>query len=87
VAAAAAVLAVATVFHALNPLQRPNEGRPKTDSGLAALPVEAGRILADVPPADRFVVENLDLLQDFDVLTNFQTLQAMDQLARRDNDT
>ena len=38
------------------------------------------RIVRRVPPADRFVVENLDLFQDYDVMLDYPTLEAADQL-------
>ena len=40
------------------------------------------RVVQAVPQADRFVVENLDIFADYDVLENFDTLRAIAALER-----
>ena len=37
-------------------------------------------VLADVAEDDRLVVENLDLFEDYEVLANFATLEAIEEL-------
>ena len=40
-----------------------------------------------VPKEDRFVVENLDVFEDYDVLVRYQTLEALAALERQQPDT
>ncbi len=45
------------------------------------------RIFEAVPKEDRFVVENLDVFEDYDVLVRYQTLEALAALERQEPDT
>jgi len=55
------------------------------------LPHDGGRSpggpLADVPKADRFVVENLSFFRDYEVIENLETLQAIERLDDQDSGT
>ena len=86
---AAAITVAVWVFHATHPAGRPavNMVGLATPTGDDALPAELKRLVADVPQEDQFVVENLDLFEDYDVLTNFAALEALEQLERNMDDT
>jgi len=43
--------------------------------------------LADVPKADRFVVENLSFFRDYEVIENLETLKAIERLDDKDSGT
>jgi anti-sigma factor RsiW len=79
-AAAAAIAVAAWAWHLAGPA---TPGAPA--GGVVAgandnLPPEAREVVSRIDPADQFVVENLDLLQDYTVLEDFATLQAIDRL-------
>jgi len=76
-AAAAAAIILLVVPFALR------RGRPD-ESNRAANPTPdaalVNTMLKDVPQQDRFVVENLEFFQNYDVLANYETLEAVDRL-------
>jgi len=72
-AAAAAAAALLAVVLTHKPRQ-PSYGR-----GYQAGPRVAA-VLKDVPRKDLFLVENLDFFEDYEVVSNYETLEALDRL-------
>ncbi|NLF29399.1 MAG: hypothetical protein GX591_00770 [Planctomycetes bacterium] len=72
--AAAASIVVAVMLSIDEPAPRLAAGPPPSD------PLE--RVVQAMPQEDRFVVENLDIFADYDVLENFDTLEALAALER-----
>lgn len=79
-AAAAAIVLIAVAFHAMRPATPATTGGAGT---VAKANPAATDDLARVAQNDQFLVENLDLFQDYDVLKDFATLKAMDELERQ----
>jgi hypothetical protein len=77
-AAAAAILIAAIIWW----------GQPTTDTGpeitrpAPTQTPEPDVLLASIPPEDRPIAKNVDLLIDLDVLVHWETIQAMEQLER-----
>lgn len=84
-AAAAIVLAVLAFWSHGN---APQPGTPGNTGGMVAKnpPHESetdkiiNQALKNIPEQDRFAVENLDFFKDYDVLSDFDTLQALDDI-------
>ncbi len=68
---AAAILIAVVLTHEPGPV---SPGRGYRASG------EIVRVLDSVPRKDWFVVENLDFFEDYEVVTNYETLEALDRL-------
>jgi anti-sigma factor RsiW len=84
--AAAATIVVAVWLSQTGPMSPPD------DSGNLAvetytLPAEADELIRNLPPEDQFVVENLDLFENYDVLIHYATLEALDQAEEEREET
>ena len=79
-AAEAAIVVAVCLFHALTPSTTPT-GPIALQPTPADAPIDA--MIADLPTADRFVVENLDVWADYDVLTHFATLEALEAVGQK----
>jgi negative regulator of sigma E activity len=84
-AAAAAVLLIVMLYQVVNPPAGAQRNGVMAGGNGAAARVVEDAVLAQVPEEDRFVVANLDVIENMDVLANFETLEAMDRLAARKN--
>jgi len=87
--AGAVAAAIVLIAAALGRYVRPRTAPPPTRTadaravqGNSAKQAEAEleETLRDVAGTDRFVVENIDFFRDFDVLVNYETLEAIDRL-------
>jgi len=86
-AAAAAILLAVLLWY---PAQTTTPAEPGSPPALAAgegpaLPGQqkVDQVLQGIRQEDRFVVENLDFFEDYDVVANFEVLQAIDRLEGR----
>jgi hypothetical protein len=58
-------------------------GDPNGFGMLAGDAGKIGKVLASVPEKDRFVVENLDWLADYEVLSQFETIEAIEKMDKQ----
>ncbi len=78
-AAAAAIALAVGIFHLARPAG-PTQGPPLAGQAQPADAIQ--QVVSQIPPGDRLTVENLDLLEDYAVLTDFATLEALERLER-----
>ena len=77
VAAAAAVVLAVLAWHNANTPQGPNGGVP---SPVSKLIQQANEVEGNMPDQDRLAVEGMNFFKNYEVLENFETLQAIDRL-------
>lgn len=78
-----APLAAAAVFVAALSFWQPFSHKPAT-SGSAPVAESAQAVPADGKAVEEFARDNLDFFQDYEVVANYETIEAMDALDVRD---
>lgn len=81
-AAAAAILLVVMLYQVVSPPADNSRIGPTAGAPAVQQRPTEEVVMAGLPKEDRFVVENLDVIKDLPVLANFETLEAIDRLAR-----